>query len=137
MTVRSFRIASVRRAIWAFAALAAVAALVLAAQVRAAPLKAITPTLTVSVIDVSSTGYTFHVVGTNYGDTQTGGQLEITCASRPREICLIPDPSSWIGGETDNGSFFVDFPVACGSNAKFAQAVDFAGTESKRAKAPC
>jgi hypothetical protein len=129
------------KGLWASPALAVMAALVLAAGAAAAPAKpARPPALAVSVISATATGYTFHVVGTNYGATQPGGALEITCGGARGGICG-PIPPPWIGGLVDStddgGSFFIDYPFNCGSNVKFAKAVDNDGNESKRMKAPC
>jgi hypothetical protein len=118
----------------------ALAALVLAGGVSAVTIKPLVPTLTGSITDVSASGYTFRVTGTNYPLTQPGGAISPNCKGQPGSLCgPLPEVTQWIGGATDdNGGFFVDFPMTCPSvNVKSWIATDNDGVTSKGVKPPC
>jgi hypothetical protein len=119
----------------------ALAALILAGGVSAVTIKPLVPTLTGSITNVTASGYTFRVVGTNYPLTQPGGSISFTCkGGPPGSLCgPVPDVSNWLGGDTDvNGGFFVEFPLTCPTqNIKSWVATDNNGVKSKGVKPPC
>jgi hypothetical protein len=98
------------------------------------------PSLRLSVVDVSSTGYTVHVAGSNYfAGSQPGGTLQLSCAGKKGSICG-PPPGSWSRGAVDpfTGRFEFDYvSFACGSNVKSALAVDGNGVKSNSVKGAC
>jgi hypothetical protein len=98
------------------------------------------PSLTLSVVDVSSTGYTLHVAGSSYfAGSQPGGQLQLSCQGRKGSTCG-PAPGPWSPGPVDSftGSFGFDYvSFACGSNVKSAVAVDNNGVKSNAVKGAC
>jgi hypothetical protein len=98
------------------------------------------PSLTLSVVDVSSTGYTLHVAGSNYfAGGQPGGQLQLTCLGKKGSTCgPAPDPWPSFGVDVFTGEFGLDYvSFACGSNIKSAVAVDNNGVKSNAVKGAC
>jgi hypothetical protein len=98
------------------------------------------PSLTLSVVDVSSTGYTLHLAGSNYfAGGQPGGQLQLSCLGRKGSTCG-PSPAPWpaFGVNPFSGSFGFDYAsFACDSNIKSAVAVDNNGVKSNAVKGAC
>jgi len=88
-------------------------------------------------------GFTFHVVGSGYTDTQPGGQLALACAKGTSPCDPLPEPDSapnpWPSGAVNaaDGSFSFDYRFQCPSGVKSGQAFDVNGVKSSPVKAAC
>ena len=95
------------------------------------------PNLNASILVATPSYYVIRVAGTNYFGSQPGGQLQLTCGGKRGSPCG-PTPDPWPAGPVDeSGRFSFDFTFDCGSNVRFAVAVDNNGVKSSPVRGAC